>query len=175
MLGPNWEDIAYAGYANIASISANNQMLKNATDMVKDAAASPPSHLPNILLVDADGADDDTKSVYEGRKEYIYQSGVFHKKYSELVGQDEATKEKFLSELKDSKLKLVSVGGHGDDDCVYGYIASGDDNPMPILSTTDVKNNKKLATGKIFHFLACDTANKLGPELVKNGAIAFIL
>ena len=42
----------------------------------------------------------------------------------------------------------------------------------PILLTTDV--TKELATGKIFHFMACNTANGIGPALVKNGAIAFI-
>ena len=219
MLGSNWEDIAYAGYANIANNISTNQMfdvegdidaippfyavvavgmalavatqvmlgyltttvqddqgiVKDTTDTVKNVAAPTPSDLHNILLVDANGADNGTKLVFQGRNKYIYpevESGVFRKNYSKLVGENEAIKKKFLSKLNDSNFKLVSAGGHGNNDRVSGYSASGISPWTPILLTTDV--TKQLATGKIFHFLACNTANSLGPALVKNGAIAFV-
>ena len=218
MLGSNWEDIAYAGYASIANNIANNQMfdvetdigifpqlfadltlgmevvaslptfgcfqktvqndqkiVKNVIDTVKNAAVPTPLDLHSILLVDADGADAGTHFIFQGRKRYIYpivETGAFRQDYSKLVGKHEAIEEKFLSKLNDSKLKLVSIAGHGNYDRVCGYTVSGISPYTPILLATDV--TEELATGKIFHFLACNTAKELGQTLVKNKAVAFI-
>ena len=159
----------------VTYVQNDQEVTEKATDTMRDVAAPTPSDLHNILLVDANGADDATKFVFKSRNNYVYpdvESGVFRENHSKLVGKNEAFKKNFVSKLNDPNFKLVSVGGHGSDDCVFGYIASGDDSPTPILSTTDV--TKELATGKIFHFLACSTSNELGPALVENGAIAFV-
>ena len=97
---------------------------------------------------------------------------MFREKYSKLVGKIEAIKEKFVSELKSSVLKLVSVAGHGKSNCVCGYTQSGKSPFTHILLTNDV--TKELAAGKIFHMLSCSTAKDLGPTLVSNGAIAYV-
>ena len=214
VLGSNWEDMAYAGFTNIANTQASapedadgvsfigillaltalltaNQIAnavltdiqndqgdrKEATDTVTCAAAPTPSPLYEILLVDANGADSGTEFIYKGRKQYVYPAiiaSAYSEKYFKLVGKDEAVKEKFIKKLKDAEanLKFVTVSGHGNNNRVCGYTASGVKPYTPILETTDV--TKELATGKIFHFMACNTANGIGPALVKNGAIAFI-
>ena len=215
VLGSNWEDVAYAGFTNIANtqtfvaeedlnalpviiaigalgvallaaqiatvhnvckdVQNDQAVAEEATDTIRNAAVPTPSNLHSILLVDANGADDGTKLLFKGRNKYIYpdiETGEFRENYSKLVGENEAIKETFVSKLNDSNLKLVSVAGHGNNDRVCGYTTSGYSPFTPILKTTDV--TKELATGKIFHFLACNTANNLGPALVTNEAIAFI-
>ena len=148
----------------------NDQVVtEKATDTVRDSIPPTPSNMHNVLLVDANGADKQTEFVFQCRNMYVYPDVKFSEK---LVGKNEAIKEKFISKLKDSNLKLISVGGHGNNDRVYGYVALPNSHPMPILFTNDV--TKELATGKIFHIVACNTANDLGPALVSNGAIAFI-
>ena len=215
MLGSNWEDIAYAGFANVANtqkfvVEEDIEAIRVPTDLiptvvevgmallvtnvdyvigdiqnyqavaekvintVRNAAVLTPSDLHNILLVDADGADNATKFIFRQRLQYLYPyviPGIFRKNYSKLIGKKEAIRENFQSMLKDSNLKLVSVAGHGNKNCVYGY--KPDHGPsIPILSTSDV--TKELAKGKIFHFLACNTASNLGSTLEAYEATAFI-
>ena len=216
-LQSNWEDIAYAGFRNIASMhelydiesndhkfpvsltnstaevltavgvalklfevdvslqdGQNDQTVtKEVTDTETSTTAPIPSH--RILLVDANGADKGTEFIYMGRNKHIYpyvEASAFQKKYTKLVGRNEATKNNFESKLKGSSLKLVSVAGHGNIDRVCGYTAKGVSPWTPILLSEEV--TEELAAGKIFHFLACNTASKLGETLLHNRAIAFI-
>ena len=147
---------------------------KNDHDVQQEVTIKPAdtSDLCKILLVDANGAPKLTKAMYEGRQMYIY-SYVDKNSVSfiRLVGENDAIKENFISKLNNCNLKLVSVAGHGNDDCIYGYTLETSPN-TPILSTNEV--TERLATGKIFHFIACKTAKDLGTELVKNKAKAFI-
>ena len=216
VLGSNWEDMAYAGFTNIANTQAsapedvdgvsfigillaltalltatrivhasavlmdiqNDQGdRKEETDTVTCAATPTPSDLPNILLVDANGADAKTNSMSRGRYNFLYPdvaSDEYSKNYSMLAGKGEAVKENFIEKLNDSKVKLrfVSVGGHGNINRVCGYTKSSAGLYTPILEIPDVTEG--LADKKIFHFVACNTANGLGPALVNNGATAFI-
>ena len=164
-----------SGYL-IKDVQNDQGVVKKATDTIKNAAAPTPPNLHNILLVDANGFDNDTKFVFECRNERVYpkvKSGAFRNNYSDLVGENNAIKEKFVSKLEDSNLKFVSVAGHGNNNHVYGHREESGPQ-MPILSTIDHDVIKRLVTGKIFHFLACKTASELGQTLVSNGAIAFI-
>ena len=149
---------------------------QKATNTVRNIGAPTPSDMYSILLVDANGADDVTKAIYESRKQFIYsQSWVetaYGVLYENLVGKNEATKVNFMSKLNNLNLKLVSVAGHGNNNCIYGYVISDVGPSTPILLTNEV--TEELATGKIFHFLACNTANNLGPTLIKKKATAFI-
>ena len=160
----------------IKDVQNDHGVVKKATDTIKNAAAPTPPNLHNILLVDANGFHNDTKSVFECRNERVYpkvKSGVFCNNYSDLVGENNAIKEKFVSKLEDSNLNFVSVAGHGNNKSVYGHMEESG-SWIPILSTNDHDVIKQLVTGKIFHFLACKTASELGQTLVSNGAIAFI-
>jgi len=145
---------------------------------VHDAAAPVPPNLPDVLLVDAFGADEFTKRIYEGRMENLYpkvKSGKFRHNYSELVGKKNATHEQLINSLRNPHLKLVSVAGHGNDNNICGYteLANARDKKYTkILQTSDVE--AELVQGKIFHFFACLTANGLGRALVENGAAAYI-
>ena len=139
---------------------------------MSDRAAPTASDLPGILLVDANGAHTVTITMYTCRYDYLYQ---ISQNCSKLVGEHEATNQNFLTSFTEPTLKLVSVAGHGNDNSVYGYV------PPPViryphaeilLNTIDVQRN--LANEKIFHFLACCTANGLGQALVNIGAIACI-
>ena len=47
--------------------------IKKATKTMYDAAAPPPSDLPGILLVDANGTHTTTMTMYQSRKDYLYQ------------------------------------------------------------------------------------------------------
>ena len=146
--------------------------IQKATKTMSDGAAPPPSDLPGILLVDANGVHTITVTMYQGKYDYLYQ---IPQNCSKLVGKHEATNQNFITSVTERTLKLVSVAGHGNDNSVYGYV------PPPViryphaeilLNTNDVQSN--LANKKIFHLLACCTANGLGQTLVNNGAIACI-
>ena len=143
--------------------------IEKGTSTVCNKVAPPPPNLPNILLVDANGDDKATKRIYESREQFLYKKveiGVPQNNYSKLVGENEATRELFLTRVADSNLKLVSVAGHGNNNKVCGY------GQHVILDTTNV--NRDLVKGKIFHFYACCTAIGLGPELNRNEAIAYV-
>ena len=221
ILGSNWEDIVYAGLANIVctqnftieelkgiiisqlpkvvsyakfysdevqfllglvhgkvtnDVQNDQTGTEKATNTARKIDALTPSDMHSILLVDANGADNVTKAIYESRKQFIYSRSWVETAYGvlceNLVGKNEATKANFVPKLSNPNLKLVSVAGHGNNNCIFGYTLSGVGPYTPILLTNEV--TKELATGKIFHFLACNTAKDLGPTLIREKAIAFI-
>ena len=145
--------------------------IEKATKTMYDAVVPPPSDLPGILLVDANGADTTTITMYQSRKDYLYQ---IQQNCSKLVGEHEATRQKFRTSVTEPTIKLVSVAGHGNANSICGYVPPPviKDPPANLLSTNDVQRN--LANGKIFHLLACCTAKTLGQTLVNKGAIACI-
>ena len=165
--------------------------IEQAIQILLSIAADPaPRNPPKILLVDANGDEQVTKRVYEGRKELLYDKITPGGNYvTKLVGEEEepATKISFESKLGSiPDLKLVSIAGHGNSTAVYGYLLPGItvsngelivppdvDRPLPILQTPVEPG---LVHGKIFHLFSCRSAavGGLGQALVKNGARAFI-
>ena len=160
------------------SLQNSSGDIKKAISTVCSAVAPPRPNLPDILLVDANGDDEYTKRVYEGRAQFLYpevELGVFQQNFSKLVGELEATRDRFLTNLANTNLKLVSVAGHGKSEAVYGYLPRGAyQEAHVILNTTDVKDEPERVNGKIFHFYACCTATNLGPELDRNKAMAYV-
>ena len=61
---------------------------------------------------------------------------------------------------------LITITSHGIFNKIDDYYSSA-------LFQTSQNDLKRVFNGKVVHFLACDTGQDLGPELVKNGCFAF--
>ena len=164
----------------IAAIKLTNN-IESSTETVINASKPTRPTIPKILFCDANGADIVTEVEHLSRAEFLYptvESGDFRGNFTKLIGKGEATKKKFQEQLKNEKIKAVSVSGHGNKDEIYGYLDKKEmkEESTPILTTDDVTDDPSLAKGKIFHFLACKTGLKdgLGDALISNEAVAYI-
>jgi len=92
----------------------------------------------------------------------------------------EATVLNFKNIALNNDISYVSILGHGNNDNFFVRKSV----PVKYLNENDLENelleplfqfdDKIKAKDKIFHLFACNTANRLGENLVKNGAKAFI-
>jgi len=111
-------------------------------------------------------ANDDipTRSAFAYRDLHLYQSlapGLLL-----LLTRFRATRGDFALEASAPGAEYVVGVGHGDDDTLMGF--GGE----PILEPGLYQPAE--VAGRIIHLLACGTANKLGADLVRSGARAFI-
>lgn len=74
-----------------------------------------------------------------------------------------ATRARFIGTLKKKSAILVVLNGHGNEDVVTGH-----DNET-ILEKSDA-----VVEDKIIYARACRSAKKLGPELIRQGALAYL-
>lgn len=77
-----------------------------------------------------------------------------------------AVARKFPFNLAAPQSDIIIAMGHGDEDTLTGQ------NETVILDAG--KYDAKLVNGKVVRLLTCQTANKLGPDIIANGASAFI-
>jgi hypothetical protein len=173
---------AAAAAALPTAVRCDDRVKDECRDTVVDAFM-PAVATSSLLLVDAKGADKATMGLYSYRKRWLYdevKTSGWRNAYVTLRGAGEATKDDLLTKLKTANLAFVSAGGHGNFNRLCGYTASGNSPWTPILQSSDVESDPSLASGKIFHFLACRTGGTdpsgegLGLTLVANGAVAFI-
>ena len=134
---------------------------------------------PRILLVDANGEDILTRDLYSARHNFLYDYVAKYSKYN-LSTVTPAYKEIFQQNLQHESIKLVSFGGHGGIEEIYGH-SRPPGNLSPILTSADVLANPNLVENKIFHVFACGTCmenpgyNTLGRTAVVDGrAVAYI-
>lgn len=73
---------------------------------------------------------------------------------------------KFPFDLAAPRSDIIIAMGHGDEDTLTGQ------NETVILDAG--KYDSKLVKGKVVRLLACQVAKKLGPDIISNGATAFI-
>jgi len=159
----------------------NGQEIKNiqqSADLLYNVATPVPKGLPYILMVDSNGEDGLTRDLYLARKEYLkdYVKRSKYKNY--LITLNKVNQEDFQNNLEIESLRLVSCGGHGGIEVLYGH-SRPEWNFSPILTSQQVIENEVLVKDKIFHSFACGTGTTrigaLGTTVVNDGgAIAFI-
>jgi hypothetical protein len=113
-------------------------------------------------------ANDDapTRAAYAYRDEFLYQTlATMGTKLLSLRGQL-ATRADFTLYIGKEKPDYLVAVGHGDEDTLMGC----DDEPLLEIGHYQPAE----IAGRIIHVLACHTAMMLGPDLVRNGARAFI-
>lgn len=80
------------------------------------------------------------------------------------LSSEKANKKDFVSYIRKHNPKLIFFNGHGSQKSVMGQ----DDEVL-----VDV-NESPILSGAIIYARSCEAAGKLGPQSVKNGAVAFI-
>jgi hypothetical protein len=80
---------------------------------------------------------------------------------------DEATRENLLNEIKNHQPELVCLNGHGNAECICGYMNE-------VLVHSAEKNTTDSFTNKMVHSLACEAGSSLGHKLVDRGVTAFV-
>ena len=119
-----------------------------------------------ILAVDT-SEDRATQIVYNYRNQHVYP--YLESRGFGLVrcqGQS-ARRENIASETCRDDIAYITGSGHGE---TTAYIRR-DDKGNPIIQVGDYQ--PKEADGKVVHLLACQTADKLGPDFVTNGCRAY--
>ena len=84
-------------------------------------------------------------------------------KILDLLGE-KANKKDFISYVRKHNPKLIFFNGHGNEESVMGQ------NDMVLA---DLKESP-IFLGTVVYARSCEVAKKLGPQSVKNGAVAFI-
>ena len=131
----------------------------------------------NILLIDANvSGDRATQTIYHNRQRFLYpavNASGFKTKQTHLIGvNDNRTKVK--TALTNLGNGYVSAGGHGHPHYLTGWHVSGNSGALEQVLTVG-RYDAVEVRGKIIHFFACSCghARGLGPDLVRNGAVAF--
>ena len=81
------------------------------------------------------------------------------------LDKEKATKNKVESYLKKQQPTIVIFNGHGNDTCVTGQDEE---------SLIESGKNSHLLKDKIVYMRSCDSGKILGPQVIKEGAKAFI-
>lgn len=79
----------------------------------------------------------------------------------------EVTKKNLLEQVEDHQPELVCLNGHGNAECIYGYMDE------ELVHSAEDDTTGRLAE-KMVHSLACEAGSSLGHKLVGGGVSAFI-
>jgi hypothetical protein len=126
-----------------------------------------------VLLIDQD-VDDITEWMYASREKKLYAAvtaSKFNNKQQTIVGTEE-TRANLAKALTSFSAGFVSICSHGTDRSVVGRLLPGKTDSYEEVLGTGMYQPPE-AQGKIFHVTACSAGKSLGPDLVRNGAVAF--
>lgn len=115
------------------------------------------------LCIDTD-ADAETKPLFDYRKNQLYPGLAASLSLRSAHGSD-ATRAKVGPLARDPGVRLITASAHG----TAGELQ--DSHHRPIFAAGEI--DPREVSGKLVHFLACQTALALGPDIVTNGGQAF--
>ncbi len=128
---------------------------------VRAAAATP---IPAaVLCIDTD-SDAETEPLFEYRQAHLYPELGASFTLVAAHGSD-ATRAKVSPLARNPSVRLITGSGHGT------ASAFNDAHNRPIFGVGEF--DPREVTGKIVHFLACQTGLELGPDFVANGCRAY--
>jgi hypothetical protein len=110
--------------------------------------------------------DKPTRSAFDFRDVHLYQSpAVQPAGMLAVVRGPLAVRPEVAKAIARENPRLLMAVGHGDGDTMMGF-------DRDVLFEPGIHAPAEVA-GRIVHFLACETAQKLGKKLVSQGAVAF--
>jgi len=116
-----------------------------------------------VILITRPNYDPGTNYLFYWSRSVIDLAEKRKVKVLDLSGE-KANKKDFASYIRKHNPKLIFFNGHGNQKSVMGQ----DDEVL-----VDV-NESSILFGAIIYARSCEAAGKLGPQSVKNGAVAFI-
>jgi len=160
------------GIETLETKHVQNNNIKALSKSICAVAVPIPNALPKILLADANGEDELTRNLYSARVQRLYQYVYFSIYRNDLLKLPNVNKADFQIRLQNRELRLVSFGGHGTTEALYGFCGE------TVLTSQDICSTPRLARGKIFHAIAFSAGlNNMTPIeeiLLSQNAIAFI-
>ncbi len=127
--------------------------------------AKPPRTPANSVLGIDSAWDSHTKNASRYREQHVYPYLEKQKFLVRRLLGRRAVRARVEEETKREGLLLITGVGHGTPTAFTG------EKRLPVLEIGCY--SPKEVAGKIIHLLSCEVADKLGPDLVKNGATAF--
>ena len=118
----------------------------------------------SILAIDA-RSDADTETAFAYREKHVYPYLQEQNLEITKLQRSEASRANVADEAKRNGVRFITGSGHGTETTLIGH--SGE----AIFEIG--KYNRDEVENRIVHFMSCLSGGELGPDMVKQGALAF--